>query len=210
MKEKIGRLFSMNIPPQRWLIYLLLLGTLPVVAMTLHLVKERRALKECRQEVAILAQSALLKQQKQWVNAQARAAHREADHFYVNNTLESIPLLQQEAKALASLIEADPSLPSKEVVARLKFLKGSANHLAFSEGVVESFAGMRETVESLAHPVQADGTDIDRLLSAIEGDVNPDRPLMVITDFKMKRKKVYGGNEVFQVDMKMVKREFDD
>ena len=77
----------------------------------------------------------------------------------------------------------------------------------------EKYNNFQETIETLAHPVEVDNSDILKILSRIEGvslhDEKPleTRPQLIITDFRIDRKKpsLY---EVYALNIKILKREY--
>jgi hypothetical protein len=88
------------------------------------------------------------------------------------------------------------------------------NAISFVEGSVKAYSDFQETQESLAHPVEADFNDIKAILSRIEGvpfddetELPQNRPHLIITDWKMEKKKG-PTQEVFVVDIKLIKREY--
>src|SRR5260221_675513 len=79
---------------------------------------------------------------------------------------------------------------------RMQFHTSGQNAISFVEGSVKAYPGFQETQESLAHSVEVDSNDIKAILSRIEGvqfneqnPVVPSRPHLIITDWKMEKKK---------------------
>lgn len=97
---------------------------------------------------------------------------------------------------------------------RLEFLTGTSNDLTFTEGVVQSNPIFQETTETLVHPVEIDTKDLRTILAKIEGTTignetpSPNRPQLIILDFKLEKKHVTDKNEVFLLNLKLLKREF--
>lgn len=93
-------------------------------------------------------------------------------------------------------------------------MTGQGNALVFSEGVVQSFPLFQETSETLIHSVEVNPSDIQKILARIEGTKmgeyrpGPHRPQLVITEFKLDKKKVNDKNEVYLLNLKLIKREF--
>lgn len=96
----------------------------------------------------------------------------------------------------------------------MEFLTSEGNSLVFSEGVVQTFPLFQETTETLVHPVEVNATDIQKILARIEGlkihefSSGPHRPQLLITDFKLDKKKVNDKSEVYLLNLKLIKREF--
>lgn len=202
------------IPQERLLIYLLLLGLLPLLLVGMHFNSESSRLQELQHELDITYFTALTRQQKQHFNALARRHFQHADHFYLDKYVESLRFLEKETEALQLLIEHEPTLPNRDILKRLEFLTGAQNEVTFTEGVVQTFANIQETTESLVHPVEVDMADVQRLLSYVEGKEiglftpGVNRPQLIITDFRLQRKQSAKENEVYQLELKLLKREY--
>lgn len=203
-----------KIPQQRALVYLLLVGLLVPLLSLLYILREQRRL--CDEEVAMhtLYHGAGVSQAKEARGVAIRHAFRDADRFYLYHYLEPLALLQEERAALQQLLTQDPSLPLREVLARLELLQGRSNQISFSEGAIECYDDIRETSASFTHPVQLSSHDLLTLLALIEGhplegdQLPKGRPCLLITDFKLTRKEIDRDNEVFLLDLKLLQREF--
>jgi hypothetical protein len=203
-----------SIPHQRLLTYLLLLGLIPLILAFSYYNVHSQDLQEISGEIERLQFVATNKRCKQYVNGLARAHFQQADHFYLDKYVESMHLLECETEALQTLLEHEPTLPNKDILKRLDFLTGPQNELTFADGMTQTFANIQETTESLIHPVEVDLADIQRILSYIEGTeialfapaIN--RPQFIIVDFKINRKQSASDNEVYVLELKLIKREY--
>lgn len=97
---------------------------------------------------------------------------------------------------------------------RLEFLQSGGNTLVFSEGVVQSNPFFQEVLETLVHPVEVDADDIREILAKIEGipirnyAPGPNRPQLIVLEFKIDKKQMSEKNEIYLLNMKLLKREF--
>ena len=171
-------------------------------------------LNDLKYNLEQLEQTALLRERKQAVNMAVRNHYRDADHFYIDKYLETLVFLEPEAESLQKII-TDKNFPDDELVKkRLEMLTGPGNSLAFSEGIVQSTPIFQETTETLVHPVEVNGADLQKILTKIEGvdigehTASPNRPQLIILDFKLDRKNITEKNEVFVLNLKLLKREF--
>lgn len=203
-----------DIPVQRLIFYFCILTLVPLFLVGFHIWSNLKRIKEVREELSFAQQRILTQQQKGMGNRMTKVKHEGADHYYIARQIEPLALLQREISALQSLIEHEPSLPDKEVIRRYETLTGGGNQLSFTESSVHTSADLRETVESLNHPVEVDQGDLMRLLALIEGvqvgecRPQPARPHLLITDFSLTRKGGNGANELFLLDVKLLKREY--
>lgn len=203
-----------SIPKKRLILYALILGVLPIIFALFRfssLAGEADAVEERIREIQELFG---VYKKKQSVNIATINHFRESDHFYIDKNLETITLLEPEIEALQK-IASHKNFPGDPVIKkRLEFLTGPGNSPIFNEGTVQSFPLYQETVETLAHPVEANIDDIKNILSKTEGvslppfEPIPSRPQLIVLDFKIERKKHADGNEVFLLNMKLLKREF--
>ncbi len=86
-------------------------------------------------------------------------------------------------------------------------MTGPANRIQFTEGASQNGEGFVETIEIMSHPVEIDDQDLKEILNRIEG-IRPGKPQLIISDFKLVRKALSGGNEVFETHLKLLKREY--
>ena len=207
-----------TIPMNRVIMYGLLIGLLPLIFVIFSYISQRSQLEDLQSSVEYIRHQAVIKEKKQALNLSVRQHFREADHFYIDKQLETLTFLEQE-KELLEKISNDKSFANDErIKKRLDFLTGSGgnpgNGLVFSEGVVQKFPLFQETVETLMHPVEINTKDLQKILAKIEGvEMNdaspgPNRPQLFITDFKLEKKTINEKNQVFQLNLKLVKREF--
>lgn len=203
-----------QIPHERLLIYVLLLGLLPLLFVIFPLFEENELVDTLQNNLESIRYNALVKEKRQATNLAIRAHFHDADHFYIDKQLETLVFLEPEIEQLERLHE-DKNFSSNEAIKRrLEFLTGHANAMTFSEGIVTSYPLFQETTETLVHPVEVDATDIKKILSRVEGvkigEFSPssDRPQLIITEFNLDKKEVADNNEVYLLDMKLLKREF--
>lgn len=203
-----------NIPPVRAMIYCLLIGLLPILFVFINFISEQNHINEFRNNIQEMEQMAVLREKKQAINMAVRNHYRDADHFYIDKYLETLVFLEPEVESLHKIIN-DKNFPDDELVKkRLETLTGPANSLVFSEGVVQSTPLFQETTETQVHPVEVNGSDLQKILAKIDGmeigahTPGPNLPQLIILDFKLDRKNITEKNEVFVLNLKLLKREF--
>ena len=205
--------FFNNIPLQRQMLYLFLLGALPILLVAIFLFFKNSELNSLQEHIDFVKQQAFLREKKQAVNMSLRENYKDADRFYIDKQLESLTLLEPETEVLQKIAKQSNLIVDENVKKRLEFLTQD-NHFVFSEGAVQSYPYFRETQESLVHSVEIDTLDLQKILARIEGTTvgtfapGPNRPQLIITDFKLEKKNVHEKNEVFVLDIKLIKREF--
>lgn len=115
-----------------------------------------------------------------------------ADHFYIDKNLETLQFLDPQIRPL---------------------LKESPNSLLFSEEKTRRSEHILEVEEKQQQPVQINGEDLKKLLSLIEGVSIPPfspqagRPQLIIKQFELTKKTIAPEEEVFSVNMQLIKRE---
>jgi hypothetical protein len=203
-----------TIPQTRILIYLLVSGLLPILFTIFHFYGQLESIKELENTLWHVQELAYNREKKQSVNIAVRNHFRDADHFYIDKNLETLSFLEPEAESLRKIAD-NPNFPDDEnIKKRLELLTSPANNLVFTEGVVQSSPFFQEVTETLVHPVEINVTDLQEILCRIEGiaigpfNPPPNRPQLVILDFKLDKKNVSDKNEAFLLNLKLLKREF--
>jgi hypothetical protein len=203
-----------SIPLQRLILYVMVIGLLPFFFVLVSIFSKIENLQELENAILHVQTLALTRERRQAVNIAVESHFRDADHFYIDKYIETIPLLEPEVESLQKLIN-NPSFTEDEgIKKRLEFLTGTGNTLTFSEGVVQSTPLFQEVIETLVHPVEVNASDLQNILAKIEGipigtfAPAPGRPQLIILDFKLDKKVVSEKNEVYQLNLKLLKREF--
>lgn len=203
-----------NIPVQRAVLYILLAGFLPLIFVGMVFLSRSNQLEEAQSMLQMVQHQAFVKEKRQALNLAVRQHFKEADHFYIDKYLETLVFLEPEVESLQKLVTDKNFNDDDRIKKRLEFLNSPNNSLVFSEGVVQSFPFFQETTETLVHPVEINTTDLQKVLSRVEGisigpfNSSPNRPQLIITEFKLDKKKVNDKNEVFLLNLKLLKREF--
>lgn len=203
-----------SIPQKRLLLYLLLAGLVPIIFSWLTFSSQLNSASELENNIFRVQSLAYSQENKQSINMAVRQHYSDADHFYIDKNLESMTLLEPEIESLRNMT-ANPNFNDDEnVKKRLETLSGPANRLSFTEGVVQSSPAFQEVTETLVHPVEVNVNDLRNILCLVEGvsigDCVPpsNRPQLIVLDFKLDKKSVSEKNEVFLLNLKLLKREF--
>lgn len=203
-----------SIPQKRLLLYLLLAGTLPIIFAWLTFSSQLNSVSQLEYNILNVQQQAFNREKKQSVNMAVRNHYRDADHFYIDKNLETLTLLEPEIESLKNMSGNANFNDDENVRKRLEALTGPVNKISFTEGVVQSSPTFQEVTETLVHPVEINVDNLREILCLVEGisigncTPPPNRPQLIILDFKLDKKNVSEKNEVFQLNMKLLKREF--
>ncbi len=203
-----------GIPQNRLVMYLMALGILPLMFVLVYYFSERSEIESLENSLLVTQEQTLSTKRKQALNTAARHEFRDVDHFYIDKQLENITFRQDEISSLKQL-SSNPNFPDDDLIKkRLEFLTGKGNKLLFSEGVVQTTPTFQEVIESQVHPVEVDVDDIQQILARVEGvpigkyQPGSNRPQLLITEFKLEKKGESGSNEIFMLNMKILRREF--
>lgn len=203
-----------NIPLSRAILYLLCSGLLPLIFVFFLFSSQKSQIEDLQEALENIQHQAFTKEKKQALNLAVRHHFREADHFYIDKYLETLVFLEPEIEQLQKIVQDQNFADDERVKKRLEYLSTQANSLVFSEGVVQTFPYFQETTETLVHPVEVNAQDIQAILARIEGvkinefSPGPSRPQLVITEFKLDKKKINDNNEAYLLNLKLLKREF--
>lgn len=215
MMNKILNNILNNIPQGRALIYLVILCFIPSFIAALYIFSRLSDLDDLETKRQRVEEQAFTKEKRQSLNQTLRTHFKDADHFYIDKYLETLVFLEPEIETLQKITQSKNFPDDEGIKKRLEFLTGPANHLSFTEGVVQSYGTFQETTETLSHPLEVNIKDLYKILSRIEGikvgDENPppSRPQLIILDFRLDKKKGSDNqSEAFLLNMKLLKREF--
>lgn len=196
------------------LLYLMIVGLIPIAFALFNFSSKLDEVNDLKIKLWKLQAEALSREKKQASNIALRSHFQGADHFYIDKNLETISFLKPEVDSLKGLLD-HPNLSSDEnIKKRLELLTGSGNRMVFTEGVVQSAAGLQEVTETLVHPVEINASDLKEILCRVEGIAMegckppPHRPQLIVLDFKIEKKEVSEKNQVFSLNLKLLKREF--
>jgi hypothetical protein len=196
-----------KLPFQRMLIYLIILGLLPSAASALYYTQKKREWDTICQQLQAVHSLSLSKARKQYGNMIVRNAYSEVDQTYLENHLESFSFLKKERETLEQLLQNPTFTGNESAEKRYAFLTSHANRLEFMPANPEVGDGIQESHFWLSHPVEMDAHDLKEILTRIEGN-RKGKPQLLITDFKFNKKTLLSGNEVLEVNLKLLKREF--
>jgi hypothetical protein len=203
-----------EIPLNRLLSYGLILSLIPLCLIFCNYWSQSSSLNEIKHSFDRIEQNLLTQGRRQANNLAVHNHYLNADHFYIDKQLETLRFLQPEVEELNSLCKKKEIAKTEHLVKRLEILNSSANRLQFTEGAIQKYPSFQETQESLTHSIEVETADLQRILSAIEGEeiaklsVASDIPQFLITDFKIEKKKIRENKEVFLLNLKFLKREY--
>ena len=132
--------------------------------------------------------------------------YKGANHFYIEEVLEPLPLLSHEGEML-HLISHEELFSQYDLVKKRE-AKLAENRMKFSEGKRSEGNGIVETECSLLNKIEVDGQDLKQILSLVEGAYvgsftpREDAPQLIIKRFSIEKKK-----GIALLDFEMIKRE---
>lgn len=195
------------IPASRLLLYVAAAFMLPLLLAYIHFFNVKKSWENVNTQIAYVHSLAETKIQKQSLNNLTKQIFKDTDQLYFSHQLESTLFLKKEREALEKLINTPSFTGNEAAEKRYHFICEGKNRMRFIEAAVESAEGVTETAEVLASPIEIDSQDLKEILFRIEGN-RPGKPLLMITDFRLIRKQQSWGSEVFEVNLKLLKREF--
>lgn len=196
-----------SLPLHSLLTFMIFLGFLPIVFMTLHFYQKGQEWNQVLEKIRKVHELSEAKVRKQYLNTIVRNTYSETDQFYLENQLESLSLLKKEKERLEQLLQ-NPTFTGNEIAEkRYSFISSNANRLSFMQGSPQSAENVHEVACILSHPVEIDTIDLKEILNRIEGN-RKGKPQLIISDFRLNRKSHLNGNEVYELNLKLKKREF--
>lgn len=203
--------FFEKLPFSRLVVYLLVVGLLPIV-VALFIVQGLLSTDEAVwEEVNALKTRVLFQERREASNRQALQHYRDVNPLYIDKELEALPLLSDEKGKIKEALDHADFMVDDQLKRRLQFLSSGQNRIVLNEGVVQNYGLFQEVVETTASPIEVDRSDIKKILQAIE--VGPytaqnKAPQLLILDFRLERKQLWEDYEVFLLSMKLLKRDY--
>jgi len=208
--ERLGRFFLSKIKPS----FLFLLLSLPLLisgAYALQKRSEANALQALYETALFKAQKSLHKKAKK---DRFFARYQSAQSYFIDQHLESVTLLQDEIDWLKAY-EKHPALAETKLAQqRLAFLTKGKNRISFAEEAVHRSELCEEVEEKMKKSVEMNEEDLKKILCLIEnvsvGSNQPydKSPQMIITEFSLKKKTSPFKQELFEVKLDLLKREY--
>jgi hypothetical protein len=213
MFEMIGKIILLK---KRMPLFFILLGLGPLCA-AFFLYTQQQSLQSLQETSSMALQKAKSAFRRKAKKDTFLAKHAESDPYFLDKEIESLCFLNQEKEKLKGWL-AHPAVPNKEkLLRRLQFLESAENRLSFAEEEIQTSKICKETKEKQRVPIEVDAQDLKTLIHLIEEfQMNPfldagqhARPQLLITEFSMARKNTLLQNEVFEIKMDLLKREFN-
>ena len=205
--DTIGRVFFYRNHP-RLLFTVLLLPLFVVSALLIPRFWKLRIIEEEFDSAALGGKSALAKRAKR---ERFLKRYSEFEPYFINQSLETLPFLQDELSELYQLKEHPATVHKDQILRRIAFLEGTANKLGFAEENIQTSPHLKESEERLLHPVEVNEKDLNHLLSLIEGisigEFSPDlrSPQLLIQDFSLSNNE---KRNTYELNLSLIKREF--
>jgi hypothetical protein len=203
-----------QIPQNRILFYFFCLGMLPLAITVFFFFSSKGEISDLDASLEFAQQQVFIKEKKESSNLSVKQQFRDADHFYIDKYLETLVFLEPEIESLQQISKDKNFADDEKIKRRLETLSGSKNSMIFTEGIVQTTPQFQETTETLTNPIEINIDDLKKILARIEGieigdyTPAPNRPQLIITDMRLEKKKVGDTNEIFQLNLKLIKREF--
>lgn len=202
-----------NIPRQRLLIYGLLFSFFPLLLLVFNFYERIKDLNQLENNISMLHHKMENYERKQMINQATIDHYRQADHFYIDKYLETLHFLKPEVENLQTIVN-NPNFAFDDTVKKRLDHLTQKNRLVFVEGTVQSYPQFQETVETIVQSVEVDVEDLQEMLSRIEEicinsyNPPPNPPQLLILDFKIDRQRLFENNEIYNLHLKLLKREF--
>ncbi len=184
-------------------IFLIPLSLIPLGWVVVVLEKENSHLKSAAQHIEILQRKAQTLQQKQTREEVVWKQVEKSDPLYLSQAVESIPLLVSELQRVQVLAKQYPE--KRPLHERLAFLQSGQNQIRFVEKTQRKGPYFQETELKLQNPVQMNDEDLRKFLNSIEGK-DPFKPLLIVKNFELKKKKEKGDEMIYNIQLELIKR----
>jgi hypothetical protein len=201
-----------SIPQKRCIIYLLLLGLVPLLSVFIWYGHRRDFISDLGERLGHNIEAVSSQVAREYTNHMTRKLYRGKDPFYLNKEVESLVLLQNEIDELKKL-SASSFGPEEEMCRRrLHFLTSGENGISFTESSEKHFSNTSEVVATLAHPVQVNLADLRKILTRLEavpleGEIPLSRPHCIVSELRLEKKEGF-LHEVFVLNLQVTRRDY--
>lgn len=194
--------------------FLLFIGPLPIFYFLFHYCITMEQLKQLDEQIDTVYARKEQCEQVQKRQHSVLSSLAESDPYYIDKHLESLIFLESDIKKM-QILSSDAHV-DETIQKRLHFLKDGPNRLLFAEDKIRSDDKLREVFEKQQHPIEINEEDLKKLLCLIEGITiwpygpKEGRPQLIIQDFQFSKKRYSERDQVFVVNMHVIKREHND
>lgn len=191
----------------------LFLGALPLLFAAFFLYLKNAEFKQIKENFAFVEEMAARTWRERLLKKEFLEKYENYDPYFLNHELEKYPFLEEESHILTDLTRHPVFEQDGTLLQRLHFLQNGANKLSFAEENIKTSKFIKETEEHQTHPVEANLSDVEKLLSLVEGVeigryVPPENiPQLIITNFHLEKKKS-SSRPFYSLSMDLLKREF--
>lgn len=206
--EKCGQFFFLKMRPH----FFFALIAAPLLLAIFFLSQKMSELQDFQDRFLRAARKEPVSMEKKERKERFLNRYSQTNPYFLNQVIESFPLLESEKKELEFLLNHPGCPESKAIKERLLFIK--ENKMSFQEEKTQISQGIKEVQEHQRYPVQMDESDLKQILSWIE-DLPIERalpqensPQLLIKDFRLKRQQTPFQKDVFEIEMDLIKREF--
>jgi len=199
---------------KKWILHPLaplLLGLIPCILVVFLHFKSLSALNSLQNDAIYLKTKQHLVEKTSKIETDLIAQMSQADKSYLENQIETLHFLEPEIKKLGALLQTDPN--QHEQKNRFDFLNSGKNALRFRQENFQRVGKIQEMEAKQVHPVEMNREDVKALLSRIEnvkiGEHLPGNrpPDLLIKQFELIKKPLPSNEEVFLVNVELIKRE---
>ncbi len=208
--EASGKFFFQKMRPP---FFLLLLGIGPFISSFL-LFKEKQSVEIFQNQFSSIVLKSKRAFEKKARKENFLETHKNSDPYFLDKEIESLSFLENEKMLLKNWL-SHPAIASKDALRqRLNFLESGQNRLSFTDDEIQFSKTLKETLEKQRETVEVDQDDLKNLLALIEEvpfesiPLKINRPQLIISDFSLTKKTTELQNEVFELKMELLKREF--
>jgi hypothetical protein len=199
-----------SIPPSRITLYAIIGSFLPVMAALLWTQSTIATAQSHRYALHDLGEKIQKKAANQERNRLIIQKFRGKDPLFLHHHIESIRPLSKEIAFLQEKVQKI-ALPEDGLYEkRLATLVSGENNFSFTEASTELGGHYKETVENQTKPVDLDSSDLQTVLTLLEGnDSDSEKPHLIISEAHIERKKAL-VNEVWSVLFKIIRRDYTE
>lgn len=173
------------------------------LAVALFFLHQHHKLKEFTVEVSSLVEQAKKVERHKELHARMKEQAQKARTHFIQQTVETLTLLQPEKSRVAALAKQFPDNPSLKE--RLQFLESDQNQIQFELAMAEDGVHLK-----LQHRVQMDLNDLKIFLEAVDQDrydASKGKPFFLMKKFDLLKCYEKGDEKVYSIDVELIQKQ---
>ncbi len=176
---------------------------LPTILAAFSFLRSDQKLKEIEHDMSFLERRILRKIEAQKAERNFLKNYRRFNSKYLDQVLSSLIFLKPEVDTLCEINRHPGLANSPALKARMDALTSGENRMVFNLEYEDEKGGIKEGLFKQEHPVEVTQSDVEKILSEVEGV--GEKPQFVVQYFDLDKKRI-NDKETYFLEMNLIER----